>query len=392
VQLIVLHDKHKYNYTLLFNAGFLYNLTVEAKYADLVGRTFLKYAALNPTLKNHPQATSSSPGRLFWQALNDANWLVYSGMAYDLAYNGIPAADRKIIEEGAFKPEVEFITRDLQTWFDLIHNHMYPEYLALYAPFTTPMVTTVHSQMTELTTSVLKKFQYLDLVAISHMAKRMSGIDRMHVVHNSVDTDFFVPLEGSKKYLLAVGRMSKAKKSDGSFLDPKGISHAIEIAIKAGMPLKIIGNVEDPKFFETLVKPYLSDTIEFVGTVSEEQVMTRDQMQDVCRSNGIYKSIQWEEPFGIVMAEALSCGTPVIAYGRGAVSEIISTDDIGRVIDPTDGVDGFVRAIGESETIDRSTCRDYAVRHFSKKRMTDEYENVYANVLVEHTKSVKSSW
>ncbi len=117
------HDKHKYNYTLLFNAGILYNLTGEAKYAQLVTRTLLKYAALNPGLKNHPQATSSSPGRLFWQALNDANWLVYCGMAYDLAYNGIPAADRKIIEEGAFKPEVEFITRDLQTWFDLIHNH-----------------------------------------------------------------------------------------------------------------------------------------------------------------------------------------------------------------------------------------------------------------------------
>jgi oligo-alginate lyase len=117
------HDKHKYNYTLMFNSGILYNLTGELKYAQLVSRTLLKYAALNPTLKNHPQATSSSPGRLFWQALNDANWLVYSGMAYDLTYNGITAADRKTIEEGAFKPEVEFITRDLQTWFDLIHNH-----------------------------------------------------------------------------------------------------------------------------------------------------------------------------------------------------------------------------------------------------------------------------
>jgi predicted regulator of Ras-like GTPase activity (Roadblock/LC7/MglB family) len=117
------HDKHKYNYMLLFNSGILYNLTGEQKYASLIATTLLKYAALNPTLKNHPQATSSSPGRIFWQALNDANWLVYCGMAYDLAYNGIKPADRKIIEEGAFKPEVEFITGDLQRWFDLIHNH-----------------------------------------------------------------------------------------------------------------------------------------------------------------------------------------------------------------------------------------------------------------------------
>jgi hypothetical protein len=117
------HDKHKSNYTLMFNSGILYNLTGDARYADLVKKMFFKYAALNPTLKNHPEATSSSPGRLFWQALNDANWLVYCGMAYDLIYNSLSPAERKLIEEGAFKPEVEYMTRDLQTWFDLIHNH-----------------------------------------------------------------------------------------------------------------------------------------------------------------------------------------------------------------------------------------------------------------------------
>lgn len=117
------HDKHKANYMLMFNAGILYNLTGENKYSSLVKQMFLKYATLNPTLKNHPQATSNSPGRIFWQALNDANWLVYAGMAYDLIYNSLTPAERKTIEEGAFKPEVDFITKDLKNWFDLIHNH-----------------------------------------------------------------------------------------------------------------------------------------------------------------------------------------------------------------------------------------------------------------------------
>ncbi len=117
------HDKHKYNYTLIFNSGVLYNLTGEAKYATLVKDVLLQYADLNPTLKNHPQATSSSPGRIFWQALNDANWLVYAGMAYDLVRNNISAADRKKIEDGAFKPEVEFFTKEMPDWFNLIHNH-----------------------------------------------------------------------------------------------------------------------------------------------------------------------------------------------------------------------------------------------------------------------------
>ena len=117
------HDKHKANYTLMFNSGILYNLTGEIKYATLVKSMMLKYAALNPTLKNHPQATSAFPGHLFWQALNDANWLVYAGLAYDLVYNTLTPSERKTIEDGAFKPEVDFFTKDLKDWFNLLHNH-----------------------------------------------------------------------------------------------------------------------------------------------------------------------------------------------------------------------------------------------------------------------------
>ena len=117
------HDRHKANYMLMFNSGVLYNLTGDARYATLVKQLFLKYAALNPQLKNHPKATSSSPGRLFWQALNDANWLVYTGMAYDLIYNTLTPAERKLIEEGAFAPEVNYFMTDLESWFNLIHNH-----------------------------------------------------------------------------------------------------------------------------------------------------------------------------------------------------------------------------------------------------------------------------
>ncbi len=117
------HDKHKANYTLMFNSGILYNLTGDAKYAKLVKNMMLKYAALNPTLKNHPQATSAFPGHLFWQSLNDANWLVYAGLAYDLVYNSLSPTERKTIEEGAFKPEVDFFTKDLKDWFNLLHNH-----------------------------------------------------------------------------------------------------------------------------------------------------------------------------------------------------------------------------------------------------------------------------
>jgi len=89
----------------------------------LVKNMLLKYAAMNPTLKNHPEATSASPGRIFWQALNDANWMVYAGMAYDLVYNALSEFEKKKIEDGAFKPEVDFFINDLRDWFNKIHNH-----------------------------------------------------------------------------------------------------------------------------------------------------------------------------------------------------------------------------------------------------------------------------
>ncbi|MBN9299600.1 MAG: alginate lyase family protein [Filimonas sp.] len=117
------HNRHKENYMLMFNAGVLYQFTGNEAYAKLVKDMLLKYAVLNPTLKNHPQAKSNAPGHLFHQALNDANWMVYTGMAYDCIYNTLSAADRKKIEDGAFAPEVYFITHDLEEEFNLIHNH-----------------------------------------------------------------------------------------------------------------------------------------------------------------------------------------------------------------------------------------------------------------------------
>lgn len=117
------HERHKTNYQLIFNSGVLYNITGDERYASLVKKILLKYAALNPTLKKHPQATSSSPGHIFWQALNDANWLVYTGLGYDLIYKSLTPTEKQTIEQGAFKPEVDFITKDLQSWFNLMHNH-----------------------------------------------------------------------------------------------------------------------------------------------------------------------------------------------------------------------------------------------------------------------------
>jgi glycosyltransferase involved in cell wall biosynthesis len=283
--------------------------------------------------------------------------------------------------------------------FDLIHNHMYPEYLALLSlsALKIPMITTVHSQMVPETVATLKKFPSAHLVAISESAKNLAGMTNLTVVHNSVDTDLFVSIDGPKDYLLAVGRMSKAKDETGNFLDPKGIGNAIKIAESTQEKLKIVGNCEDPQFFESIVKPHLSDKIEFVGKVSAEQTLTRPEMVKLFQNaKAFINPINWQEPFGLVMAESLSCGTPVIAYNRGAVREIVVDSKVGFIIEnPNDklqmsnqiqnsnysiketGIEGMCEAVKRIGEIDRKTCRDHAVANFSKNVMVDSYEKIY---------------
>lgn len=117
------HEQHQRNYYALQAAGLCYQITQDAKYARFVRDVLLEYSKLVPTLKNHPEAKSTSPGRLFWQALNDANWLVYSIQGYDAVYETLTPAERKQIEDGAFRPLCNYFTQDLKSWFDLVHNH-----------------------------------------------------------------------------------------------------------------------------------------------------------------------------------------------------------------------------------------------------------------------------
>lgn len=117
------HERHKQNYSEMQMAGILYQVTKQEKYARFVKEMLLKYAALYPTLGTHPAATSESPGRIFWQSLNETVWLVNTSQAYDCVYDAIPAGDRKTIEENVFRPMVKFFTVDQKSVFNRIHNH-----------------------------------------------------------------------------------------------------------------------------------------------------------------------------------------------------------------------------------------------------------------------------
>ena len=189
--------------------------------------------------------------------------------------------------------------------------------------------------------------------------------------------------------------MSKAKK-DGKFIDPKGVTNAIKVSQATGSSLKIVGNVEDEKFYDELVVPNLSDKIEVIGGISSEQSLTREQVRDLYENAMAFLfPINWEEPFGLVMIEAMSCGAPVIAYNRGSVSEVVRDGVTGFIIDPDDEdrpgkgswiikkqeIEGLIEAVKRIGEIDRKACRKHVEENFSVDRMVENYEKVYRGIL-----------
>ncbi|MEK7450319.1 MAG: glycosyltransferase family 4 protein [Patescibacteria group bacterium] len=308
------------------------------------------------------------------------------------------------LTENPFYTETAYITHAItefikyQNQFDLLHNHMYPEFLPLLAlsSINVPVVTTIHGQITdELRMALSDTMGTSSLISISKSARERLKLPAQ-VVYNGIDTSFYTPIDNPKKdYVLFVGRMSKAKK-DGKFIDPKGVANAIKVSQGSGVPLKIVGNVEDRKFYDELVIPNLSDKIEVMGGISSEQSLTREQMRDLYENAMAFLfPINWEEPFGLVMAEAMACGTPVVAYNRGSVSEIVRDGVTGFIIDRDDedrpgkgtwiikkkGVEGLVEAVRRIEEIDRKVCRKHVEDNFSVDRMIEGYESVYNEIL-----------
>lgn len=338
------------------------------------------------------------------------------------ALTAMPPAENPFYQHTEYLVQMITKAAEKSGEFDIVHNHMYPEYLALLASssFQVPLVTTVHSQMTPDMVATLQAFKHAHLLAISESAKRASGLP-LPVVYNGIDTYRFVTANVEKTYLLFVGRMSSAKDEQGNFMDPKGVTHAIALAKHVNMPLHIVGNVEDPAFYETLIKPHLSDTISFVGPVTSEQALTREQVIEQYQGAiALINPINWEEPFGLVMAEAMACGVPVVAFNRGSVSELIVDGKTGFVIKPDQidsrnprmdkpkilgidtqglessdgqaqdsgnlhikkiGIDGLMEAVKRIGEIDPAVCRSHAVDHFSTDAMVSQYEKVYEGLV-----------
>jgi glycosyltransferase involved in cell wall biosynthesis len=192
------------------------------------------------------------------------------------------------------------------------------------------------------------------------------------IIYNGIDVDA-IPYGAQpdpEGFLLFAGRMSPEK----------GVTDALEIARRAGRRLLLAGGIYDRSYFDRQVNPALEaskSASEYLGQVSQA-----DLWQLMSRASALLLPIGWEEPFGLVAAEALAAGCPVIAYARGALPEIISAGETGFLIPPGD-VDAAASAISQIAALSRAACRTRATAHFSLARMLDEHERLYSTCIRE---------
>jgi glycosyltransferase involved in cell wall biosynthesis len=253
--------------------------------------------------------------------------------------------------------------------FDIIHCHI--GHLAF--PFSrlagASALHTLHGRLDLPDTfPVFRHFRDEPLVSISHAQRRPFkglGVTWAGTVYHGLPlTKYpFAPARGS--YLAFLGRISPEKRPD----------LAIALAKRLGIKLKIAAKVDpvDQVYFDRDIKPLLDHPlIEFTGEISEDA-----KADFLGRALALVFPIDWPEPFGLVMIEALACGTPVIARGCGSVPEIVLDGRTGFVVDTLDDMEGAVKAV---DRIDRAECRRDVVRRFSVERMVDGYESIYQSV------------
>ena len=197
-----------------------------------------------------------------------------------------------------------------------------------------------------------------------HIAEQIRPYGPAYTVYNGVplDTYTFQPEVGENAPLVFLGRIAPIK----------GTHTAVEVARRSGRPLVIAGNVPDDQqdFFQDQIEPHLDGgRIQYVGPVDDEQ-----KNELLGRAVAFLMPIEWEEPFGIVMAEAMACGTPVIGTRRGSVPEVVEHKTTGFVCD---SVEAMVNAVSRVDTINRADCRSRCEQMFSQTAVVDGYVDLY---------------
>src|SRR5262245_20212136 len=258
--------------------------------------------------------------------------------------------------------------RQLSHQCDLLHFHLdyYP--LSLFVRQPTPFITTLHGRL-ELPEHqpVFRTFGTPPLVSISNSQRRpVPQANWVQTIYHGVPEKLFTPRPLEPAYLAVLGRIAPEKSTD----------RAIRIAKRCGIPLKIAAKVDrvDQEYYDEVIRPLLDPpTIEFIGEISDQE-----KSEFLNGAIALLVTIDWPEPFGLVMIEAMACGTPVIAFNRGSVPEIVEENITGYIVEDELSA---VNAVGRISQIDRLRVRKRFEERFTARRMALDYMAAYREVM-----------
>lgn len=261
---------------------------------------------------------------------------------------------------------------------DVVHSFSRLAYLLPILPLRIPKLMTYQRAITPRSVRLgnLMSHGSLQFAAISkHMMKPVAGMGTWHVVPNCVNLGSyqFQPEVEHDAPLMFLGRIEEIK----------GTHVAIEVASRSGVKLCIAGNVPagEERYFESRIKPFIDgDAVIYVGPVDDGE-----KNRLLGKARALLMPVLWEEPFGIVMLEAMACGTPVVGLRRGAVPEVVEDGVSGFV---RSNVDGLVEGVARLGEIDRRHCRDRVERQFSETILAERYLSAYRDVMTSCGQSV----
>jgi glycosyltransferase involved in cell wall biosynthesis len=252
--------------------------------------------------------------------------------------------------------------------FDIIHFHLDYLHYPLARRLPIPSVTTQHGRLDISDLQPLyQRFGDLPVVSISDSQREpLPDINWQGTVYHGLPERQYTLRSQPGQYLAFLGRISPEK----------GVDRAIEIASRAGIPLKIAAKVDraDQEYFDSIVRPLLDNSlIEFIGEIGYP-----DKDEFLGNALALLFPINWPEPFGLVMIEAMACGTPVIAHPYGSVPEVIEEGRTGFLVDD---VASAARAIESVSSISREECRQRFEERFSARRMASDYVSIYKQLI-----------
>jgi glycosyltransferase involved in cell wall biosynthesis len=252
--------------------------------------------------------------------------------------------------------------------FDFLHFHLdyYP--FSLFSRQPTPFLTTLHGRL-DLPEHqpVFTTFSSVPVISISNSQRRpVPQANWIGTIHHGLPENLLTPRPVTPSYLGVLGRIAPEK----------GVDRAIKIAIRCGIPLKIAAKIDraDEEYFAEVIRPMIDHPlVEYIGEISD-----REKSDFLSGAMGLLVPIDWPEPFGLVMIEAMACGTPVIAYNRGSVPEIVEQDLTGFIVE--DEISA-VAAVGRLHQLDRGMIRKQFEARFTARRMALDYLAAYRSLM-----------